>query len=293
MFPNPTSQARGAASSTASHLSSRVQGSKIFSSASLYVLGTGAVFALLGLAAVYFSREGSQAIPLALLQIALLLLGWLYAAMLPRWLNWYDPTHRWQGGLIIAGTALLGAAAIWALRWVPWAQHSHWPPASFMVAVIPFLLPYFFWASYQAWRAIPHRQYKLWFYDPLAPSPDTMHINLKQFVVVHFSVTRPYGESEYLHFSSEAPLQMLLGDVFADSLAENNANYPNQQIACVDKNGQPYGWLFYAKQSKWIEFWRGHYYFDPNSNAIDNSLRQGDVIMARRVSPSTEPGVID
>ena len=109
---------------------------------------------------------------------------------------------------------------------VPWAQ-NHLPPAGFALAVIPFLLPYFFWQSYRAWQAIPLRQYKLWHYNPVAPGPDLSRMDLNHFMVIHFWMTRRYGESLYHDFSSKAPYQMRLNDLFAIFMTDYNRLKPD------------------------------------------------------------------
>lgn len=281
MLPNPTSQARSAASSTLSNISSRVQGSKVFISTFLYVLCTVLVFGLLGLAAV---RSPWNFPPtLALLQLAVLLVGWLYAAQLPNWLKWYNAESRWQNVLILALTAALGAGAILALRWVPWAK-DHLPPGGFATAVIPFLLPYFFRESYRAWQAIPYKEYKLWHYNPLAASPDLSRMDLNHFMVVHFWMTRRYGEALYHDFSSKAPYQMRMSDLFAIFLSDYNKLKPEQALQYVDSQGQAFGWLFYAKRP----WWRSRHYYDPDYTFQDNFLRQGSIIVAQRV-PARSP----
>lgn len=276
MLPNPTSQARSAVNSTLSNASSRVQGSKVFISTFLYVLCTVLIFGLLGLAAV----RSPWAFPptLALLQLAVLLLGWLYTANLPRWLSWYNAESRWQNVLILVLTAALGAGAILALRWVPWAK-NHLPPAGFAAAVIPFLLPYLFWESYRAWQAIPHKQYKLWHYNPLAASPDLSRMDLNNFMVVHFWMPRRFGEALYHDFSSKAPHQMRLSDLFAIFISDYNKLKPDQALQYVDSQGQAFGWLFYAKRP----WWRTRHYYDPDYTFQDNFLRQGSIIVAQRV----------
>ncbi len=277
MLPNPESQARGAVTSSLSNLSSRVQGSKAFISGLLYVVGTGLAFGLLGLAAVH--SPWSFPLTQALLQLAITGLGWLYAAQLPRWLGWYNPQVRWQGALLLALTAALGAGAIYALHWLPWG-HGRWEPTGFALAVIPFVLPFFFWESYRAWLAIPHRHYKLWYYNPLAPHPDLSRMDLNHFMVLHFWMTRRYGESLYHDFSSKAPYQMRLSDLFAIFLTDYNQLKPDQALQYVDAQGQPYGWLFYAKQP----WWRRRRYFDPDLTFQDNFLRQGSIVVAQRVA---------
>lgn len=276
MLPNPQSQARGAINNTLSNITSRAQGSKVFLSCFLYVLCTVLVFGLLGLAAV--RSPWSFPPTLALLQLLLLLLGWLYAAQLPNWLSWHDPARRWQPVLILVITAALGAGAILALRWVPWAK-NYLPPTGFAMAVVPFLLPYFFRESYQAWLAIPYKRYKLWRFNPIAPSPDLSRMDLNHFMVVHFWMTRRYGEGLYHDFSSKAPYQMRLSDLFAIFMIDYNQLKPDQALQYLDSQGQPYGWLFYAK-SPW---WRRRRYYDPDYTFQDNFLRQGHIIVAQRV----------
>jgi hypothetical protein len=281
MLPNPTSQARAAATSTLSNLSSRAQGSKIFISLLLYVLGTVLGFGLLGLAAV--RSPLGYPLTFGLLQGALVLLGWLYAARLPHWLPWLNATNRWQAALALVATAALGGGSIWALRWVRWA-HDHLPPTSFVMAVIPFLLPFFFWQSYRAWLAIPPRQYKLWHYNPLAPSPDLSRLDLNHFMVVHFWMTRRFNEALYHDFSSKAPYQMRFSDLFAIFLTDYNQLKPDQALQYMDSQGQAFGWLFYAKQP----WWRRRHYYDPDRTFQDNFLRQGSIIVAQRV-PAPSP----
>jgi hypothetical protein len=280
MLPNPTSQARSAATSTLSNVSSRVQGSKVFVSLLLYVLGTGLGFGLLGLAAV--RSPWSYSLTFGLLQVAIVLLGWLYAAQLPRWLPWLAPGRRWQAGLALALTAVLGGVTIWALHWLKWAQ-GYLPPAGFVMAVIPFVWPFLFGAAYWAWRAVPHRQYKLWHYNPLAPSPDLSRMDLNHFMVVHFWMTRRFGETLYHDFSSKAPYQMRLNDLFSIFLTDYNQLKPDQALQYVDGQGQAFGWLFYAKQP----WWRRRHYYDPDRTFQDNFLRQGSIIVAQRVPVAT------
>ena len=282
MLPNPTSQARGAANSAVSNLSSRMQGSKVFLSLLLYVLCTVLAFGLLGFAAV--RSPWGFPLTLVLLMQAMGLLGWLYAAQLPNWLSWLNPESRGQSVLTLALTAALGAGAIVALRWVPWAK-NYLPPAGFVSAVLPFLLPYFFWESYRAWMAIPYRRYKLWCYNPLAPSPDLSRMDLNHFMVVHFWMTRRLGEALYHDFSSKAPYQMRLNDLFAIFLSDYNKLKPDQAIQYLDNEGQSFGWLFYAKRP----WWRQRMYYDPDFTFQDNFLRQGNIIVAERVpaGPST------
>lgn len=268
--------ARGAANSTLSNLSSRAQGSKGFWGIVLYIVATVLGFGLLGLAAV--RSPWTFPLTLGLLMLALLLLGWLYAAQLPNWLRWLNAEAYWPTLLALGLTAGLGAGTILALGWLPWVE-NHSPPSSFVAAVLVFLVPGFFWQSFRAWVAIPFRQYKLWYFNPLAPAPDLSRMDLDHFMVVHFWMTRRYGETLYHDFSSKAPYQMRLNDLFAIFLADYNQLKPDQALQYLDGQGQPFGWLFYAKRP----WWRPRKYYDPDFTFQDNFLRQGNIIVAQRV----------
>ena len=148
-----------------------------------------------------------------------------------------------------------------------------------MTAVFPFLLPYLFWESYRAWTDIPYRRYKLWRYNPLAPSPDLARMDLNHFMVVHFWMTRRFGEALYHDFSSKAPYQMRLSDLFGIFLSDYNQLKPDQALQYLDNQGQSFGWLFYAKRP----WWRGRLYYDPDYTFQDNFLRQGNIIVAQRM----------
>jgi hypothetical protein len=158
-------------------------------------------------------------------------------------------------------------------------------PAGFVPAVIPFLLPYFFLEAYHAWIAIPPRYYKVWHYDALAPSPNLARIDLSQFMVVHFWMSRRHEDALYHDFTSKAPYEMRLGDLFAIFLTDYNRLKPEQALQYLDEHGQAFGWLFYAKRP----WWRSRQYYDPDFTFGDNLLRQGDIIVAQRV-PAASAG---
>ncbi|MCC3158609.1 TssN family type VI secretion system protein [Hymenobacter sp. 15J16-1T3B] len=242
----------------------------------LYVLGTVAAFGLLGLAAVLSPLPFP--LTLMLLQCVLLLLGWLYAAQLPAWLGWPAAGQRWQGAGILALSAGLGVAAMLALHWVPRVE-PRFPPSSFVPAVLLFLLPHFFLAAWQAWQTIPPKQYKLWQVQQLAPAPNLGGIDLSHFMVVHFWMARHHQDPAYHDFTSKAPYQMRLGDLFSIFLTDYNRLKPDQALQYVDAQGTPYGWLFYAKRA----WWRRRQYYDPEVTFQNNLLRQGDIIVAERV----------
>ena len=282
MFSNPSSKAQGAAIGAVSGLAAQAQGNRRLLSGILYFLGTALGFGLLGLAAV--RSPWSYPLTGAMLQLACLLLGGLYAARLSAWLGLAGTERRWRRALVLALTVLAAVGAILVLRWVPWAR-NHFSPGGFATATIPFLLPFFFWESYQAWLEIPRPEYKLWHYNPLAPPPNFARIDLSNFMVVHFWMSRRFADALYHDFTSKAPYQMQLGDLFAIFMTDYNRLKPDQTLQYLDNQGRSFGWLFYAKRS----WWQRRQYYDPDYTFEDNFLRQGSIIVAERVPLSDGP----
>ncbi|UYZ62601.1 TssN family type VI secretion system protein [Hymenobacter weizhouensis] len=277
LLPDPKSHARSMASSALSNARSGLQRNPTFISVLLYLLGWAVVFALVGLGAVYSPLEFKTTF--LLVQALLLLLGAVHTLTLEQFLPWYDKDNLTHGGVMTGLTWGAGVLSILALFWWRWFPANSPAPASFVAATFLFPLPYVFWQAWQAWRRIPAPQYTLWQYRPGSTGPDLARMDLSNFMVVHFWMSRRFGEELYHDFSSKAPYEMRLGDLFHIFITDYNALKPEQALQYVDEQGQSYGWLFYAKQP----WWRRRRYYNPDHTFRDNFLRQGSIIVARRV----------
>ena len=255
---------------------SGLQRNRTFVSTLLYLLGAVVVFALVGLGAAYSPL--SYKITFLLVQAAALLLGIGHISALKSWLPWYDENSPRHGSVMTLVTWLASCLGVALINWLPKLKL----PASsfnFVLATLPFAVPYFFYQAYQAWLKVPIKQYKLWYYAPNSPSPDLARMDLGNFMVIHFWMSRRSGESLFHDSSSKAPYEMRFGDLFHIFLTDYNAMKPERAIQFLDNEGQSYGWLFYAKRP----WWRARRYYDPDRTFRDNFLRQGNIIVARRV----------
>jgi hypothetical protein len=274
---NPESQARSAVGNTLSNARSGLQGNPTFLSIFLYLLSSLLLFALLGAGAVYSPL--SYKITFLLVQAAALLLGGFHLYAQRQWLPWFDAEGWVHGTVMTVISWLAGALGIALLVWLP-ALEGRTPPTAFIMATLPAIIPFFFYEAYRSWRQIPGVQYKLWYHKPNSPGPDLARMDLSNFMVIHFWMSRRFGESLYHDFSSKAPYEMHFSDLFHIFLTDYNALKPEQAIQYLDEQGQPFGWVFYAKQ-RW---WKPRRYIDPDYSFRDNFIKQGDIIVAKRVA---------
>ncbi|UOQ68864.1 TssN family type VI secretion system protein [Hymenobacter volaticus] len=278
LTPNPEAQARSSANSLLSNARSSLQQNPTFISIFLYLLSCLLLFGLLGAGAVFSPL--SYKVTFLLVQAGALLLGILHLYAQQKWLPWFNVDDWIHGTTMTVLSWLAGALGIALLVWLPGLEGRP-APTSFVMATLPALIPYFFYEAYRSWCQIPEHQYKLWYYQPHAPNPDLARMDLNNFMVIHFWMSRRFGESLYHDFSSKAPYEMHVSDLFQIFLTDYNALKPDQALQYLDEQGRPYGWLFYAKP-RW---WQRRRYFDPDYSFRDNFIKQGDIIVARRIAP--------
>lgn len=273
---NPESQARSAASKLVSSAQSGLQRNPTFVSVFVYLLVSLLLFGLVGVGAVY-STAPYQLTFLAV-QVVSLLLGIFHLYAQSTWLPWFDADDWTHGTSMTLLSWMAGMGGMALLLLVP-ALKNHTAPTAFIVGTLTVIIPYFFYEAYRSWRQIPQRQYKLWYYQPNATGPDLARMDLGNFMVVHFWMSRRFGESLYHDFSSKAPYEMHFSDLFYIFLTDYNVLKPDQAIQYVNEQGRSFGWIFYVKQA----WWKRRRYINPDYSFRDNFLRQGDIIVARRV----------
>lgn len=276
LTPNPEAQARSAANSMLSNARSGLQQNPTFISVFLYLLSSLLLFGLLGAGAVYSPLP--YKVTFLLVQVVSVLLGCFHLYAQRQWLSWFNEDEWVHGTVMTIVSWLAGALGVALLVWLPQLE-GRMTPTAFIMATLPATIPYFFYEAYRSWRQIPHRHYKLWHYQVNAPGPDLARMDLNNFMVVHFWMSRRYGESLYHDFSSKAPYEMHFSDLFHIFLTDYNVLKPDQAIQYLDEQAQPYGWIFYVKQ-RW---WKPRRYINPDYSFRDNFLKQGDIIVAQRV----------
>lgn len=280
LTPNPQSQARSAVGNVLSSARSGLQRNPTFLSILLYLLASLLLFALLGLGAIYSPFPYKTTF--IAVQAVSLLLGFVHRSTQQSMLPWFDRNDWVHGAVMTALSWMAGVLGMALLSWLPWFAHRPAPASTaYVMATLPAVIPYFFFEAYRAWRHVPDKLFKLWHFQANTTGPDLARMDLSNFMVIHFWMPRRFGESLFHDFSSKAPYEMRFSDLFQIFLTDYNALKPDQAIQYLDDQGQPYGWLFYAKQA----WWKRRRYYDPDRSFRDNFIRQGDIIVARRVQP--------
>ena len=274
---NPESQARSGAGNLVSNARSGLQQNPTFVSILLYLVGSLLIFALLGAGALYSPFPYKTTFVLVQFGSLLAGIGHLFAQR--RWLSWFKEEEWSHGTIMTILSWLAGMTGMALLVWLP-ASAERLAPTVFITATFPALIPYFFYEAYRAWLQIPRKDYKLWYYRANGQGPDLARMDLSNFMVVHFWMSRRFGESLFHDFSSKAPYAMHFGDLFQIFLTDYNILKPDQTIQYLDEQGQAFGWVFYAKQA----WWKRRRYINPDYSFQDNFLKQGDIIVARRIA---------
>jgi hypothetical protein len=187
-----------------------------------------------------------------------------------------DPTYRdefWVGFLLTILLALAGAAAGAVL------YHYLKLNFYFLTYGLAFVLPYVCWKTYRYFLRIPAPVYKPWYYPLQAEMPDLDMIDLSQIEVVQFVFHKKIQDNSQTNFTSKAPLNMSLGQLFFIFINDYNEKNIQQTIEFLDGQSSPNGWLFFRKK-KW--FSRRHF-FDPDLSFRDNLIQPNEFIYAIRI----------
>ncbi|MDP4213187.1 MAG: TssN family type VI secretion system protein [Bacteroidota bacterium] len=149
----------------------------------------------------------------------------------------------------------------------------------FLTYILPFVIPYLCWQACRFFFQIPSRTYKSWYYPLNEEMPDLDMIDLSQIEVVQFVFFKNPQDTTQTNFTSKAPLNMTLGQLFFIFINDYNDKNVQNPISYLKSSGQPYGWLFYRKK-KWLG---QQHFFDADLSFRDNSIQPNEFIYAVRV----------
>lgn len=236
-----------------------------------YALAAGALGAGLGAG---LARVESLTTVLYLLQIVALLLGIAHVRASRRLFAYLGDGGFWSEWLL-TGAVLMLLASAFAGLFGRGRTDADLLPA--LLGWGPFLLPLLFRYAYKAWRAIPPRVYRKWFYPvdqpvPLLELADTVRLNVR--------VAKVPDAPELASYVVKAPIDRTLHDMFHYLIFSHNAEEnPEQPILYHEGNneGSLLGWIFYKPR------WGGltKQFLDPALTLTRNGVRANDVIVAR------------
>jgi hypothetical protein len=206
-------------------------------------------------------------------QALALILGIVHVFLLYRFIPNVFPSDFWKGLgvtllLMLAGT--ITAAIVYYFKNLDYR---------FLTYILPFGLPYLVWQAFRFFFQIPSPFYKSWYYPLNEEMPDLDMIDLSQIEVVQFVFSKNPQDRTKTSFTSKAPLNMTLGQLFFIFINDYNDKNSQQPIHFLKSPDQPYGWFFYRKK-KWFN---QKEFLDPDLSFRNNSIQPSEFIYAYRV----------
>ena len=149
----------------------------------------------------------------------------------------------------------------------------------FLTYILPFIVPYLCLQVYRLFFQIPPAVYKSWYYPVNEEMPDLDMIDLSQIEVIQFVFSKDPHDTTQTNFTSKAPLNMTLGQLFFIFINDYNDKNIQHPIGYLKSAQQPFGWLFYRKK-KWFSH---KHFFDADLSFRDNRIQPNEFIYAIRV----------
>ena len=206
-------------------------------------------------------------------QILSFALGIAHVFFMYRFVSRIHPDDFWKGFgftfLIMVLAAVAGCLAYYELRL----------DYRFLTYLLPFILPFLCWQAFRFFFRIPSPLYKSWYYPLNQEMPDLDMIDLSQIEVVQFVFSKNPQEGSQTNFTSKAPLNMTLGQLFFVFINDYNDKNTQQPISYLQSAQQPFGWLFFRKK-KWFG---ARHFFDANLSFRENGIQPNELIYAVRV----------
>jgi len=188
----------------------------------------------------------------------------------------------WQQVVFTFYVMLLGSLIYYVL--FGFLNHNGYSTIFMTSAMLAFLIPFFFYKSFDFYYAMPAPEYMKWYFpmdmneeDITSPTEDLEDANT--FLLRLELLQKETSTDIKLESKVKAPYRMELGAYYAAILLQWNDAYPGKQIEYLDKFGQPQGWNFYIKP-KWYQNPR---YLDPKQSIAENEIKLTEVVVCERV----------
>ena len=205
-------------------------------------------------------------------QALALALGIGHVYLMYKFISAITPEDFWKG--LLATILLMVAAVIAALVFYYFFHLDY----RFLSYVLPFVIPYLCREAYLYFSRIPVSVYKSWYYPLNEEMPDLDMIDLSQMEVVQFVFSKRSQDPTQTNFTSKAPLNMKLGQLFFIFINDYNDKNAQQPIGYLRSEEQPFGWLFYRKR-KWFN---QKQFFDADLSVHENNIQPNEIIYAIR-----------
>jgi hypothetical protein len=149
-------------------------------------------------------------------------------------------------------------------------------------AYFTFIIPYFYFLTFETSVAIPVPIYKVWYYPEYPNEVDLDNLDLNRVKVLELEFLKNLSETNTTNFKAKAPEELLFSDWFCMFIQNYNEKYEENPIITHDAQGKAYGWVFYIKPG----MFGSKKFIDPELNISTNNLGEKQIIVCRRVENS-------
>lgn len=149
----------------------------------------------------------------------------------------------------------------------------------YSTAFFAFVIPFFFYNTFEAILNIPVPIFKVWYYPEYPVEIDLDDLDLNRVKVVELEFLKNLGETSTTNFKAKAPEELRFGDWFSMFIQNYNQKYEDTPIVVKDKYEAPYGWVFYIKPG----FFGSKKFVDFDLTITQNALNEKMVIVCKRV----------
>ena len=149
----------------------------------------------------------------------------------------------------------------------------------YSTAFFAFIIPFFFYNTFEAILYIPVPIFKVWYYPEYPVEIDLDDLDLNRVKVVELEFLKNLGETSTTNFKAKAPEELRFGDWFSMFIQNYNQKYEDTPIVVKDKYEAPFGWVFYIKPG----FFGSKKFVDFDLTITQNALNEKMVIVCKRV----------
>lgn len=210
-------------------------------------------------------------------QAYFLLLGSAHVYFMGQNLKWTGDTKSFYAELVF--TMLVAVIGSICFLLIYHALNHNGLEFIMAASILFFIIPFFFYQTFQKAAAIPPRVLKEWFYPYQQELEEPDESKMKNLRVISFEFQKQVTDQRITNFRAKAPIDMELGQLFYYFINDYNERHPNSKIQFVNTKGEPNGWIFY-KKPKWYSVMTG--YVDAEKTIFNNHIKENEVIICSR-----------
>lgn len=149
---------------------------------------------------------------------------------------------------------------------------------NFLSFLIAFIIPFIVFGVYSNFLLIPNSEYKLSYFPFEKKLPDISTLDFSESALIQFVLSKDTEDTSQTSFTSRAPVNMPLSELFFAFIYEYNKKNPATNIQFINQDRKPYSWLFFTKKGMFLQ----KHFLDPDLSCRGNAIAQNQNVYAVR-----------